>query len=263
MMSEQTRATPLTEMYSLGARRFGSARWSGMYMQLAAEWQKQQVRPLSAAELLENFTWATCMQAWGPETAHGADKHCTRKVAGVIIWHGDRMALQERLTGACGFAPSTGHLEASEDAREAVIREAYEEMGITLTNCLLMATGRRCERCKRYGSDYHDWSVFEAYVESDVLELNPDEAKQIAWYEPYQVLELARRTEEYLHKCVSEEDWRARPGIEVVWYWWMRELGVLSRLAQFCGAQIAESQMQSMCLHWGERETANNPEERV
>ena len=222
-----------TSLYSLGARRFGSGRWADMATRIGATLQKHGITT-NYFEVLTDLTWDACLQAWGAETAHGADKHCTRKVAGVIIWHGDRMAMQERLTGACGIAPSAGHLEESEDAESAMVREAYEELGIIVNSVQLLGQGRRFERCKRYGSDYHDWSVFQARIQGDALQLNPGESKHVAWYQPYQVLELAQRTEQYLEQQISEADWRQRPGLEVVWYHWMRDLGILDRLAQLC-----------------------------
>ncbi|HZU03409.1 MAG TPA: NUDIX domain-containing protein [Ktedonobacteraceae bacterium] len=233
MSIEQSIPTALTptELYSLGARRFRSDRWASMALNISAELQKHGFDPVPP-DLLANLTWVACMQAWGPETAHNVDKHCTRKVAGVLIWQGTRLLLQERLTGASGMAPSAGHLEASEDAKEAIRREAEEETGILLAQCTLIGQGRRFEQCKRYGSDYHDWSIFEGYTEQQELRLNPFESKRIGWYEPYEVLELAKRTEEYLRQRISSFDWQQRPGLEVVWYWWMKELGILDRLQQ-------------------------------
>jgi 8-oxo-dGTP pyrophosphatase MutT (NUDIX family) len=218
-----------TDLYSLGARRFGSERWASMALQLSAELQKQGIEPVPL-ELLANITWAACMEAWGASTAHAVDKHCTRKVAGVIIWRGNALLLQERLTGAVGKAPSAGHREESEGAEEAARREAFEETGLVLTSCTMLAEGRKHEHCKRYGSEYHDWTVFQGTAEQDVLTLNPYESKQIGWYQPYEVLELAARTEEYLQLRLSEADWTQRPGLEVVWYYWFKDLGILDRL---------------------------------
>jgi len=201
-----------------------------MTIHLAAELQSQGLDSIPPL-LLARLTWTACVEAYGPETAHNVDKHCSRKVAGVIIWHGNDLALQERLTGAKGIAPSAGHLEESEDPEETVRREAYEETGLTLLHCSLIGTGRRFDRCKRFGSDYHDWSIYEAHAQRrEELRLNPDESVSIAWYQPFQVLELAARTEEFLRQHISLVDWEQRPGLEVVWYWWLHQLGVLDRL---------------------------------
>jgi 8-oxo-dGTP pyrophosphatase MutT (NUDIX family) len=228
--SAETADYTAAQLATLGPRRFGSERWKSMAMHLSAELQSQGFTSLPP-KLLARLTWIACVEAYGPETAHNVDKHCSRKVAGVIIWHGNDLALQERLTGAKGIAPSAGHLEETEDPEEAVRREASEETGLTLLHCALMATGRRFDKCKRFGSDYHDWFVFEGHARNrEDLRLNPDESVSIAWYQPFQVLELASRTEEFLQQRVSQADWEQRPGLEVVWYWWFQHLGVLDRL---------------------------------
>jgi hypothetical protein len=96
----------MTDLSFLGVQRFGSSRWSSMTIKLAAELEKSGINPDTLTpDVLSNLAWAACLEAWGAETAHGANKHCTRKVAGVIAWYGDKMALQERLTGAVGRAP--------------------------------------------------------------------------------------------------------------------------------------------------------------
>ena len=222
-------STNLTDLYTLGARRFGSERWANMAIKLAAELQKQGIDPVPP-ELIANVAWIACVEAWGASTAHAVDKHCTRKVVGCIIWKGNDLLLQDRLTGAEGLAPSAGHREEGEGVEEAVAREVLEETGLILTGSTLLAEGRRFEHCKRYGSDYHDWSVLEGKVEQYELVLNPFESRNIGWYQPYEVIEAAARTEEYLKQQISEADWQQRPGLEVVWYYWLLELGILDRL---------------------------------
>ena len=221
-----------TQIAAIGSRRFGSERWKNMATHLSAELQRQGLDSVPS-ELLVHLTWAACLEAWGPETAHNVHKHCTRKVAGLIIWYGNDLALQERLTGTKGIAPSAGHLEESEDPEETVRREAEEETGLIIPDCALIGSGRRFEKCKRFGSDYHDWYVYAGSAQRrEDLRLNPNESVSVAWYKPFQVLELAARTEEYLRQRVSQADWDQRPGLEVVWYWWFRELGILDRLKQ-------------------------------
>jgi ADP-ribose pyrophosphatase YjhB (NUDIX family) len=171
-----------------GANRFGE-RWSEMSVQMM-ETIRACGMPLDtddARTLLAQLTWNACMTAWGLETAHSAHVPCSRESVGVLIMRGQEILLVERLTGAVGHACIAGHVEPGEGFEAAAARETREESGLEVTSLRLIAQGRRHERCKRMGSTYHDWRVYQAEVAGYDVRLNPTEARSIGWYDPQQL----------------------------------------------------------------------------
>jgi ADP-ribose pyrophosphatase YjhB (NUDIX family) len=215
-----------------GATRFGQ-RWSPMVLAMIETLRENSINPDTpesralVAELARN----ACMCAWGVETAHSANVPCSRQSVGVIIRRGDDLLLVERLSGAVGMACVAGHVEPGETFEEAAVRETQEESGLQVISLRRVTGGRRYERCKRAGSDYHDWVVFEAEVANYDAHHNPTESKRIGYFSPDLLAGLVRRTEEYLEHIISEEDWRSRPGFERVWFFWLRQAGYLEKWA--------------------------------
>lgn len=209
-----------------GANRFGE-HWSEMSLQMI-ETIRACGMPLDtdgARALLAQLTWNACMAAWGIETAHSANVPCSRKSVGVLIMRGQDILLVERLTGAIGHACIAGHVEPEEGFEAAAARETREESGLEVTSLRLIAQGRRHERCKRMGSTFHDWRVYQAEVAGFNARLNPTEARRIDWYDPEQLAALVLRTEEYLEHLIAEADWQSCPGLERVWYYWLLRTG--------------------------------------
>lgn len=209
-----------------GANRFGE-RWSEMSVQMIETIRASGLPPDTddARSLLAQLTWNACMTAWGLETAHAANVPCSRRSVGVLIMRGQEILLVERLTGAVGHACIAGHVEPGEGFEAAAERETREESGLEVTSLRLIGQGRRHERCKRMGSTFHDWRVYQAVVAGFDARLNPTEARSIGWYDPQQLAALVLRTEEYLEHLIAEADWQSRPGLERVWYYWLLRTG--------------------------------------
>lgn len=209
-----------------GANRFGE-RWSEMSVQMIGTIRAcgMSLDTDDARSLLAQLTWNACMTAWGLGTAHSANVPCSRKSVGVLIMHGQEILLVERLTGAVGHACIAGHVEQGEGFEAAAARETREESGLEVTSLRLIGQGRRHERCKRMGSTFHDWRVYQAEVSSYDVRLNPTEARSIGWYDPERLAALVLRTEEYLEHLIAEADWQSRPGLERVWYYWLLRTG--------------------------------------
>lgn len=209
-----------------GANRFGE-RWSEMSFKMLETVRASglSIGTDEARSLLAQLTWNACMTAWGLETAHSANVPCSRKSVGVLIMRGRDILLVERLTGAVGHACIAGHVEPGEGFETAAARETWEESGLEVTSLRQIGQGRRHERCKRLGSTFHDWRVYQAEVAGFDARLNATEARSIGWYDPQQLAAQVLRTEEYLEHLIAEADWQSHPGLERVWYYWLLRTG--------------------------------------
>lgn len=152
-------------------------------------------------------------------------KKCDHKSVGMLVWRGDNLLLIERRKPPFGFAPPAGHVdgESYEDAAE---RELKEEVGLTVENIRLLIEGRKENPCRREDGNWHDWKVYEVKA-SGTLNRSEGETKQANFYTKDDLLGLATRTEEYLHGGIRQEDWEKSPGLEPVWYEWLKELRIM------------------------------------
>jgi hypothetical protein len=66
-------------------------------------------------------------------------------------------------------------------------------------------------------------------VEGDLIQ-NIHESKQIKWFSKNEMQKLASRTQQYIDGRISEEEWQASPGIEVVWYEWLTKLKIIKSI---------------------------------
>ncbi len=154
---------------------------------------------------------------------------CNHTSVGLIAWRGNCLLLLERQKFPPGMACPAGHVEAGETFEQAAARELLEETGLVARSLRLLAEGDRYNRCRRPGGDWHHWQVFEAEVdEGQLVRWNAEESRRIGWFTPEQVLALTQRTQAYQGQRLSEDDWQAAPGLEVVWYDFLRTIGVLA-----------------------------------
>lgn len=154
---------------------------------------------------------------------------CNHTSVGIIVWRQGCLLLLERQKFPYGMACPAGHVEANETYAQAAARELAEETGLVAVSLRPVAQGKRFNRCRRPGGDWHVWWVYEAQVdEAQPLRWNADESKRLGWYAPEQVVALAQRTQAYQGQLLSEEDWQAAPGLEIVWSHWLRTLGIVS-----------------------------------
>jgi ADP-ribose pyrophosphatase YjhB (NUDIX family) len=152
-------------------------------------------------------------------------KKCDHTSIGILVWQDSNLLLIERKKFPFGFGPPAGHCDG-DDFETAARRELEEEVGLKATSLRLVAEGRRNNPCRRPEGTWHHWKIYQAEAEGEV-QRSLEETKQTGWYPKEQLEDLARRTEQYLAGKISEEEWQKSPGIEPVWYQWMKELGII------------------------------------
>ncbi len=152
-------------------------------------------------------------------------KNCDHTSVGILVWQGEKLLLVERKNFPFGFAPPAGHCDG-DDYGIAAKRELEEEVGLRAKELSLIAEGRKDNPCRRKDGRWHYWKIYQAEVTGE-LRPNEDETKQASWYTKKQLKELARKTEDYLANKISEEEWQGSPGIEAVWYGWLKKLGII------------------------------------
>jgi ADP-ribose pyrophosphatase YjhB (NUDIX family) len=155
---------------------------------------------------------------------------CNHKSCGVIVERYGTLLLIERQKFPIGMACPAGHVEEGETYEQAAYRELFEETGLEAHSLELVAQGRRYQACRRPSGlvHFHDWKVYRAQVTlSQQLRENTDECKSADWYTPQHLAYLAKRTELYQAEQLSPLEWQADPGLEVVWYNWLRHLKLI------------------------------------
>ncbi len=154
---------------------------------------------------------------------------CNNTSVGIIVWREGCLLLLERQKFPPGMACPAGHVEAGETYAQAAARELSEETGLVARSLRLLAEGDRFNRCRRPGGDWHHWQVFEAEVdEAQSVCWNAEESRRLGWFAPEQVFALAQRAQAYQAQLLSEDDWQAASGLEIVWYDWLHAIGMLS-----------------------------------
>jgi ADP-ribose pyrophosphatase YjhB (NUDIX family) len=154
---------------------------------------------------------------------------CNNTSVGIIVWRAGCLLLLERQKFPFGIACPAGHVEAGETFAQAAARELREETGLVAVSLRQVAEGTRFNRCRRPGGDWHHWRIYEATVdEAQELRWNAEESRRLGWFTPEQVEALAQRSRAYQGQLLSEEDWQAAPGLEIVWFHWLHTIGVLS-----------------------------------
>ena len=153
---------------------------------------------------------------------------CNHTSVGIIVERYGSLLLIERQKFPIGMAVPAGHVDEGETYEQAAYRELFEETGLEAHGLILVIEGRRYQSCRRPGGSFHDWKVYRAHVtHSQELRENTDECKRIDWYTPEYVAHLAKRTELYVAQQLSPAQWQASPGLEVVWYQFLRNLKLI------------------------------------
>jgi ADP-ribose pyrophosphatase YjhB (NUDIX family) len=153
---------------------------------------------------------------------------CNNTSVGVVLLSSDQQSLflQKRVKFPWGWACPAGHVDEGETFDAAALRELEEETGLQGHNLRLVHEEAVDNKCRRPKGDWHHWRVYQAEASGTVNE-NPEEALQAGWYPLTHVRELARRTAAYNSGRIPEEEWRANPGLEPVWYDFLTELGII------------------------------------
>lgn len=147
-------------------------------------------------------------------------KKCDNKSVGLIIKDKDgRFLLNQRLKFPPGWAPPAGHLDG-DTFDGSVVRETKEEVGLDVLNYKLVLDRKFDNHCSRDGGSWHHWQVYEAVEWEGDIKLAEGEIKnkKPLWVSEGELKRLVERTIAYLLGSISESDWEANPGLEIVWY---------------------------------------------
>ena len=153
-------------------------------------------------------------------------KICDNKSVGMLVYKNESLLLIERKKFPFGFAPPAGHVDDKGTFENAAKEEIEEEVGLTPLKIELIKEGRKENPCRREGGTWHYWKIYKVEAEGDIKR-SEDETKQAGWFTNDQIKELAQRTEIYRAGKLSEEEWQKAPGIEPVWYDWLKELQII------------------------------------
>jgi len=154
-------------------------------------------------------------------------KKCDHTSVGIHVWRDGKLLLIERKKFPFGFAPPAGHVDERSSFEIAAREELQEEVGLKVKSLKLIFEDRKDNPCRREEGKWHYWKIYNAEVEEGEIQRSLDETKQAGWFSKEEIERLATRTEQYLAGKISEGDWQKSPGIEPVWYEWMKELKII------------------------------------
>lgn len=144
----------------------------------------------------------------------------------MLVWRDGSLLLIERKKPPFGFAPPAGHIDEDNSFEESAKRELKEEVGLNATNIELLVEGRKENPCRREGGAWHYWKIYKIEADGEVKR-SEDETKQADFYTGDKLLLLGNKTQKYLRGEVKQDDWEKSPGLEPVWYEWLKELKLI------------------------------------
>lgn len=153
-------------------------------------------------------------------------KICDHTSVGMLVWEKGKLLLIERKKFPFGFAPPAGHVDGDTSYEESAARELEEEVGLKSVNLELLIEGRKENHCRREDGNWHYWKIYKAEAGGEI-QRSLDETKQVGWLSIDEIKLLSQRTEKYLAGDISEKEWQDNPGIEIVWYEWLKELKII------------------------------------
>lgn len=153
-------------------------------------------------------------------------KLCDNKSVGMLIWRDGKLLLIERKLFPFGIAPPAGHVDNKGSFENAAKEEVLEEVGLKSLEIKPIKEGSKDNKCGRKGGNYHYWKIYEVKTEG-AIKPSMDETKQVGWFSLGEIRKLSRRTEKYIKGEISERSWQHTPGIETVWYEWLKELKII------------------------------------
>ena len=153
-------------------------------------------------------------------------KICDHKSVGMLVWKEDELLLIERRKPPFGFAPPAGHVDEDNSFEVAAKRELEEEVGLKVKSIELLVEGRKENPCRREDGTWHYWKIYGVETEGE-MKKSQEETKQAGFYSREKLKELSERTEKYIQGEIKEKEWEKSPGIEPVWYEWLRELKII------------------------------------
>jgi ADP-ribose pyrophosphatase YjhB (NUDIX family) len=153
-------------------------------------------------------------------------KKCDNKSVGMLVWRDGDLLLIERRKSPFGFAPPAGHIDEDNSFEESAKRELKEEVGLEAQNIKLLIEGRKENPCRREGGNWHYWKIYQIEASGEIKR-SEDETKQASFYKKDDLLPLASKTEKYLDGVINQNDWEKSPGLEPIWYEWLKELKII------------------------------------
>lgn len=153
-------------------------------------------------------------------------KKCDNKSVGMLAWRDNKLLLIERKKPPFGFAPPAGHLDEDDSFEHSAKRELMEEVGLNSKNIELLIEGRKENPCRREGGSWHYWKIYKIETSGEIKR-SEDETKQANFYSKNDLLLLASKTEKYISGDINQDDWEKSPGLEPVWYEWLKELKII------------------------------------
>ena len=166
------------------------------------------------------------------------DKICDHKSAGVLVKKDGAILIIERKKFPAGFALPAGHLDG-DSFLDAARRELKEETGIEAEKLEHLFSEELPNPCRRQGGTHHQWQVFRAEIWSGEIKRSPDETQSAEWAGKERMSGLAERTETFARKhkistsdiaalttaLSNDPEWQSSPGLEPVWYHFLKRLG--------------------------------------
>jgi ADP-ribose pyrophosphatase YjhB (NUDIX family) len=144
----------------------------------------------------------------------------------MLVWKDGKLLLIERKRPPFGFAPPAGHLDLDSSFEHSAERELKEEVGLDSKNIELLIEGRKENPCRREGGSWHYWKIYKVETSGEVKR-SEDETKQAGFYSSDDLKLLADKTERYLSGDIKQNEWEESPGLEPVWYDWLKELKII------------------------------------
>jgi ADP-ribose pyrophosphatase YjhB (NUDIX family) len=157
---------------------------------------------------------------------HRVMQKCDNTSVGLLVWRNHHLLLIERKRPPYGFAPPAGHVDDHVSFEDAAEAELKEEVGLQSRALLLIAGGRKNNKCRRPGGSWHYWKIYEVTAVGDV-KASSEETKGICWADALTLRKLASRTRDYLQGKLDQRTWERSHGLEPVWYEWLKELEIL------------------------------------
>ncbi len=154
------------------------------------------------------------------------ERSCDHKSVGILVWKNDKLLLIERKKPPFGYAPPAGHVDIDNSFEDAAIRELREEVGIEAENLKLLAEGRKDNPCRRQDGTWHYWKIYAVGSKSRIKR-SEEETKQAGFLTKQKLWLLAKKTERYLNGDIGKADWKKTPGLEPVWYDWLKQLKII------------------------------------
>lgn len=179
------------------------------------------------------------LEAAGPSPLErwvcGQDTHardvCDHTSVGVIVTDDDgRYLLIERAEYPHAWALPAGHFDDHGNPGKTASEKVSEETGLTIGQLEHMTGGWRPNQCcrlvRRGSTPGHHWTIYRAIVTSEPAP-SADKTRVARWVTGAELQALADRTAAYARGKVTETEWAASPGLEDVWRWWLRRVGIL------------------------------------